>query len=235
MDSNLPATRRRRAAGPPRGRARRAAAAASADQRGVPAARAHRVHHPRVRHRHLDVPRRGHLSARPMRRSAVAALPVMLAACALGGRVEAPELAGPTLVLEVTNGSDGDVAVGYEFEAPGTWQHRRGSCRRPAAARQCRYRHDRRQLPDHCRRQDGLGGHRPAPTPTQRPLPGDPRAYRSRWRGRGRAAGHPGDATESQRCDPGLRVVRPPAPGQARDGETPRQPARVRSATRRGE
>jgi hypothetical protein len=56
-----------------------------------------------------------------MRRSAIAALPVMLTACALGGRVEAPpQLFGPTLVLDVTNGSDGDVAVGYEFESPGT-------------------------------------------------------------------------------------------------------------------
>lgn len=55
-----------------------------------------------------------------MRRSAVAALPLMLAACVLGTRVEAPELSGPTLVLEVANSSDGDVAVGYEFESPGT-------------------------------------------------------------------------------------------------------------------
>jgi hypothetical protein len=55
-----------------------------------------------------------------MRRSAVAALPLMLAACVLGGRVEAPELSGPTLVLDVTNGSDSDLAVGYEFESPGT-------------------------------------------------------------------------------------------------------------------
>ncbi len=55
-----------------------------------------------------------------MRRSAVAALPLMLAACALGGRVEAPELSGPTLVVEVTNGSGGDVAIGYEFESAGT-------------------------------------------------------------------------------------------------------------------
>ena len=55
-----------------------------------------------------------------MRRIVVAALPTLLAACALGGRVEAPELFGPTLVLEVTNASDGDVAVGYEFESPGT-------------------------------------------------------------------------------------------------------------------
>ena len=55
-----------------------------------------------------------------MRRIVVAALPMLLAACALGGRVEAPELSGPTLVLEVTNASDVDVAVGYEFESPGT-------------------------------------------------------------------------------------------------------------------
>jgi hypothetical protein len=55
-----------------------------------------------------------------MRRAFVAALPVVLAACAFGGRVEAPVPAGPTLVLDVTNRTADDVAVGYEFEAPGT-------------------------------------------------------------------------------------------------------------------
>ena len=55
-----------------------------------------------------------------MRRAVVAALPVLLAACVFGGRVEAPAPAGPTLVLDVTNRTADDVAVGYEFEAPGT-------------------------------------------------------------------------------------------------------------------
>ena len=55
-----------------------------------------------------------------MRRVVVAALPVVLAACAFGGRVEAPAPGGPTLVLDITNRTADDVAVGYEFEAPGT-------------------------------------------------------------------------------------------------------------------
>ena len=55
-----------------------------------------------------------------MRRAVVAALPVVLAACAFGGRVEAPAPAGPTLVLDITNRSADDVAVGFEFESPGT-------------------------------------------------------------------------------------------------------------------
>jgi len=71
-----------------------------------------------------------------MRRIVVAALPLMLAACALGGRSEASDPSGPTLGLDITNASDRDVVVGYEFEAPGSGgsgEVFQTACRRDAA------------------------------------------------------------------------------------------------------
>jgi hypothetical protein len=45
-------------------------------------------------------------------RVAAAVMAVLITAC---GELQVPELSGPTLVVEVTNRSDRDVAVGYTF------------------------------------------------------------------------------------------------------------------------
>ena len=71
-----------------------------------------------------------------MRRIVVAALSVVLTACALAGRSEAPDPSGPTLGLDITNASDRDVVVGYEFGAPGSGgsgEVFQTACRRDAA------------------------------------------------------------------------------------------------------
>jgi hypothetical protein len=60
---------------------------------------------------------------------------LLLAACGLREVVPPEGPLGPTLVVEVTNRSDHDVAVGYSFESPGTsgeGQALSSSCRREA-------------------------------------------------------------------------------------------------------
>jgi hypothetical protein len=69
-----------------------------------------------------------------MRRLAVAALPVVLVACVVDGQ-RMPEPGGPTLVMDITNASADEVAVGYEFDAPnmsGTGETLAMPCRREA-------------------------------------------------------------------------------------------------------
>jgi hypothetical protein len=59
----------------------------------------------------------------------------LLAACGPGGDLEAPELSGPVLVVEVTNRSERDVLVGYAFASNilnGSGELRSPACRREA-------------------------------------------------------------------------------------------------------
>ena len=70
-----------------------------------------------------------------MLRAAVAGMAALLAACGPGGELQAPELSGPALVIEVRNRSDRDVVVGYAFATDilsGGGELRSAACRREA-------------------------------------------------------------------------------------------------------
>jgi hypothetical protein len=65
-------------------------------------------------------------------RVAAAVMAALLTAC---GELQVPELSGPTLVVEVTNRSDRDVAVGYTFATTvisGSGETSSSACRREA-------------------------------------------------------------------------------------------------------